>query len=751
MKPAGRWRLVFELVLLGIIIALFLSRGGEPEREKVVIEHPKPPPSPELPPLSLPPTKSQDIEILFPEGSNLNDESLRVLTFYSQSLVSTNGEGKRTCSVILTDTTTGQIVVLSDSEDRPLFFSYIEVGSETATVSSESIAKALIWLNPYVMLLSTDRKKEFLDGVVESTLFPQLVERISALLVTDPKNLLNPEIHPEIVKTAFATVKETFGNFGIKAGGDNPDTTKSRDLRVLDKSENGVSFENPYMVSYGVEWIDMLGKKTYILLPGKKEIATFGLQWPPVVTTPSRESDTITVDDGTYKVIFYKGFNTRIPHWWDPYIPGRTTQFSSEATIVGTSSWHNILMTVDMITGTVAGVEIAGNIMDILIQTAKVADADQLYKLALVFHSKNHLEILPNVIGFMKDYWKQLAYSIWGEEGGSLGTDTVVFLKQSEILMNDITHILASVEWVNRHPPFLWDLAFAPWKVEYWIKQTDGVIERSEEFKPLIPPIASLSISPAKLYVGDIVTFDASGSRDLQSKELKYRFDFDGDGKWDRDWSPESKVIAKYQNSGSYTAKVEVMDEDGLTGSANYYIVVHDQIQGVSAVLVIDKSGSMRGKPLMDAKIGAKTFIGYMGSFDRASIISFDDEVTVIQPFTDSRELLTTAVDDINALAGLTAFFDAINAAITEIKKEGLKRKKVIIVLTDGVENSSYVDYETILELAQKERVPIYTIGLGKVDRITLHQIARETKGLYFYTPTSKQLKSIYHTIAGIQ
>jgi Mg-chelatase subunit ChlD len=527
------------------------------------------------------------------------------------------------------------------------------------------------------------------------------------------------------------------------------------------------------MTAYGIEIIDSAGNKKYKYVEGKEGFLSVRWAWPPVVVTPPVESDPITLPDRRYNLKFYKGFNTEVKNWWLPIIPKEwLTPIPTDdivlpgATIVGTATWANAFDIFDILVETVSGLDINKKIG--IGRIAKEVDKIKgLLDLANAIRGGDVVETLEATIKLLsdKDNWVIIAKAIWG-----VVTDSQIFLQAAEVLVKNIAKILEGVDWINHHIPFIYDLAFAPWKVEYCVEQTGGVLNECSGFVPLVPPTASLTVSPIRPCIGETVKFDASGSTDDRTISLQYRFDFDGDGNWDTNWSLSSTATYSYSTKGTYNSKVEVKDEDGMTAIANYYLTVYERSKGISVAIVIDRSGSMAGpnddgKPLQDAKDAAKTYVGYMGTADRGAVISFDDVVTINQSFTDDKSLLISAIDSIE-LGGGTAFYDAVYTAITEIVKEDATRRRAIIVLTDGADNSSVkkrIDkevsvnkFQDVVDYAKQEGIPIYTIGLqgSDFDQNTndiLYNLAIQTNGMYLYTPDSSQLKSLYVTIAEIQ
>ena len=186
-----------------------------------------------------------------------------------------------------------------------------------------------------------------------------------------------------------------------------------------------------------------------------------------------------------------------------------------------------------------------------------------------------------------------------------------------------------------------------------------------------------------------------------------------------------------------------------------------------SSCLVMDRSGSMWGQPLTDAKAAAKTFVGFMASSDRAEVVSFASGVTVDQPFTSDKQALYNAIDSLYS-SGMTALYDGIWQGLDNTALETNDRKAVI-ALTDGMENDSSSvhgggyppDNSLLIAHAQQLNIPVYTISLGlknregealegiEVTRINtpeedLQQIADETGGEFFNAPTSSDLEHIY-------
>jgi len=112
------------------------------------------------------------------------------------------------------------------------------------------------------------------------------------------------------------------------------------------------------------------------------------------------------------------------------------------------------------------------------------------------------------------------------------------------------------------------------------VKDTKGKINRFTDFVKVSwinrPPKASLNITPKSGFLQDIFEIDASACSDAEDKQtsLKVRFDFEGDGTWDTEYSTVKKVSHQYTQADTYNVKVEVMDSGGLTAVATFSLRV---------------------------------------------------------------------------------------------------------------------------------------------------------------------------------
>ena len=168
----------------------------------------------------------------------------------------------------------------------------------------------------------------------------------------------------------------------------------------------------------------------------------------------------------------------------------------------------------------------------------------------------------------------------------------------------------------------------------------------------------------------------------------------------------------------------------------------------LSVALVIDRSGSMSGTPLEDAKNAAKQFVSNMATSDRVALVSYDDVVQVNQNFTNDKVSVNTSIDELVA-GNLTATYKALMVALHTTAPE--LQRKAIILLTDGDDNSSSpVTPDSVIEFANRLGIPIHCIGLNTSTTTdgVLELIATSTGGRYFRAPNSFDLAQLYQQLA---
>ena len=131
----------------------------------------------------------------------------------------------------------------------------------------------------------------------------------------------------------------------------------------------------------------------------------------------------------------------------------------------------------------------------------------------------------------------------------------------------------------------------------------------------------------------------------------------------------------------------------------------------VSMGLIVDNSGSMRDKR-EKVKDAALALVKDSNTQDEVFVVNFNDEAFLdTKDFTSNIKDMEEALSKIDSRGG-TAMRDAIRMSIDEAKEKGKRDKKVLVMVTDGNDNSSLISLENLVRASQQSGILIYTIGL---------------------------------------
>ncbi|HNQ12716.1 MAG TPA: VWA domain-containing protein [Bacteroidia bacterium] len=196
--------------------------------------------------------------------------------------------------------------------------------------------------------------------------------------------------------------------------------------------------------------------------------------------------------------------------------------------------------------------------------------------------------------------------------------------------------------------------------------------------------------------------------------------------------------------------------------------------EGIGLVLAMDISGSMLAEDLKPNRIEAakKVALDFLADRknDMIGLVIFGGEAFTQCPITSDHSVLQNLMGNIKSgmLTDGTALGDGLATAVSRLKDSELK-SKVIILLTDGVNNSGSVPPLTAGEIARTFGIRVYTIGVGsigmapypfktpfgiqyqnvevQIDEATLKEISKITDGKYFRATNNKKLQDIYAEI----
>ncbi len=219
--------------------------------------------------------------------------------------------------------------------------------------------------------------------------------------------------------------------------------------------------------------------------------------------------------------------------------------------------------------------------------------------------------------------------------------------------------------------------------------------------------------------------------------------------RWDFESSPTATTVRSYLLNQALTKR-----DWGATGIDHIFgnggLIL--SVPPVDVALVIDRSGSMTGAKITDAKKAAIDFVDFIQKDDKVAVVSFATTATTNFTLTTiaSDATKTSAKNAINGIAagGNTSIGAGMQFGQTELNKGDPNEPHVMLLLSDGLENTPPLIATVLPTIPQK--TDIYTIGLGAdVDAARLKQVADATGGTYHFTPTSAALGQIYTRIRG--
>ncbi len=178
----------------------------------------------------------------------------------------------------------------------------------------------------------------------------------------------------------------------------------------------------------------------------------------------------------------------------------------------------------------------------------------------------------------------------------------------------------------------------------------------------------------------------------------------------------------------------------------------------VSMGLIVDNSGSMRDKRAR-VEAAALALVRDSNPEDEVFVVNFNDEAYMDLPhgkdFTNDIKEMEEALTRIDSRGG-TAMRDAIRMSIDWEKEKAHKDKKVLVVVTDGNDNSSVISLENLVRAAQQSEVLIYSVGLlseeerreAKRAQRALSALAEATGGEAFFPKEVSEVDKIAHQVA---
>ncbi|WP_372917269.1 VWA domain-containing protein [Salegentibacter sp.] len=203
--------------------------------------------------------------------------------------------------------------------------------------------------------------------------------------------------------------------------------------------------------------------------------------------------------------------------------------------------------------------------------------------------------------------------------------------------------------------------------------------------------------------------------------------------------------------------------------------------QGIDIIIAVDVSASMLARDLQPNRLEAtkEVAIEFVKGrpADRLGLVLYAGESYTKTPVTSDKGIVMRALEEIeynDILENGTAIGSGLATSVNRLKDSEAK-SKVIILLTDGVNNSGFIDPKVASELAVEYGIKTYTIGVGsngtalspigilpngrfqygnvqvEIDEELLEQIAADTGGKYFRATNNEKLEEIYQEIDSLE
>ena len=171
--------------------------------------------------------------------------------------------------------------------------------------------------------------------------------------------------------------------------------------------------------------------------------------------------------------------------------------------------------------------------------------------------------------------------------------------------------------------------------------------------------------------------------------------------------------------------------------------------QSLSCAILLDTTGSM-SEALPRVKNSIVKLIDELGPEDSVAIYTFDQRLVVRQDFTTDKSAAKRAALRTRA-EGQTALFDALSEAAQELSQRS--GKKVLILFTDGDDNSSVLNASAAVARAKKAGVPLYAIAEGEATRSknlrkVLDELSERTGGAAYKVEKPGEIEQVFHEIS---
>ncbi len=535
----------------------------------------------------VPATRSVAGRIIVPAESPLRLEELTIISAGAEAQVGMDGSFG---ALAVWDQGDGQFLFVERSDGTSVMLAYVEPANANTgfvDVGAPQMANALIALHPAIAELPDAHRRELLAIARQHPQYSQLVNLITDALRTSPFTISDYDSFPGIYETSAE-----IGNDAAESWSADPRrnlSTKSltvlyrvvgptNDPHLDDAPGQGMMLINPHLLFYGVSWSGSTSDWT--LLKGQDGI----VQIIPPQWSQDDITKTITLPDGQYTVVFYKG---------------KGAFFSSnppERTAARANSLKIVLLGLNAVAppGALSVISSLANNNDII--EAWLDNPTQEHESLFESIAASGLELSSNPLRWLDDL-NHILTSTREYEGSLIQKVAHLFyregfdgrsywrqFKSAGKWLDKISRAIKLYDIANKFVPFAGQTFFYRNEYRYTITVTGGIINTGSS---LVPPMARVTASGYRPAIGEPVLLDATASTDESTPfdQLEIRWDFQADNAFDTDWSTTKTAEYTFTQLKDQAVTVEVRDADGLTSGAQAYFYVGSTVDAYKVVL----------------------------------------------------------------------------------------------------------------------------------------------------------------------
>ena len=164
----------------------------------------------------------------------------------------------------------------------------------------------------------------------------------------------------------------------------------------------------------------------------------------------------------------------------------------------------------------------------------------------------------------------------------------------------------------------------------------------------------------------------------------------------------------------------------------------------LNVVLALDMSASLQGLRLGHLQTAGKSVLDGLKPGDRAALVAFSHVVTPTQGLTDNLDRVRAALDEVQG-QGQTSLIDAAHAGM--LLGESDVGRSLLIVFSDGVDTSSWLTADAVLETARRGDVVVYSVEVGERRASFPRDLSEATGGRLFAVESTRDLSATFSKI----